>query len=741
MDKLSLVDAGWILEKFRDTALERLLQYIDHHRLQNLISDYDVRFKHQLESAAHEEELDFGGLQLYIEKELKRTIIPAIQTPNAEDRARKKVRIVQEACQAAAANNDSKISRVTKYMDVLFDFVAEIAQNRVDANTKTFVNTAIDVLDEKHSKNQKALRREIRRLRRLPQKKPFADMVDRIGEKRTSENEFHYLNNSIGFWGRDEEIKALNNFLKDDRKILFMSIVGPGASGKSKLVYEFYKQHRHDPNWAVKYIDKPEIERLLTFDDYSYPKNLVLIVDYAGLYARHLGSWLKYLRSLTDQAFSKKIRLILLERSGMIRTELFTMPPRWHQDLLHSGEQSADLKDIWYHAACFGPIGELKPLPGDALRQIMAKYATDHGASVSDEGLELLMTCLGKIDAPHGYASRPLFALLLAEAYVDHHDIRKWDSVAIVEHCIARNQKQWRYLCGDNEELYNVVQTAVLHATATEGLDADRLPNPIRQLDDDAFLRLISGINQESQFHGVLYPMEPDIVGEYFLIHALMKAACRKDRLQQQAADYWVDTQNFFSVLARCIHDYCHNAVFAKFLREHADLLLPPDRNDLEIEAHSRLLHMMLVKFKGKTNQDIFAGKIKALYEKYPQHTIVIGDYAASLMLEFRNHIQAPWEQEVNVETIRRLHVADPENSYLYMIYGKSIFNQISGYCQHLLVHNSEPMRAHFCPIIAQHYQRLKNLASAHPDFEQLQKSLEQADFLIKTYWGITKRK
>lgn len=222
------------------------------------------------------------------------------------------------------------------------------------------------------------------------------------------------------------------------------------------------------------------------------------------------------------------------------------------------------------------------------------------------------------------------------------------------------------------------------------------------------------------------------------MLQSFIKSSCRKKRLREKTSGYWLKTENFFNVFARCIYDYSNNPNIKSFIRDNVDLLLPLDRNELEIEAHSRLLHLMLIRFKGKKNQDVFSLKIKELYEKYPKNKVVIDDYAASLMLEYQNHIQAIWGQEENVEKIKGLLQNDPECYYVLAMYGKSIFNQISGYCQYLLRENitgREQIKAR----IIQHYKELCELAVSHPEHDLLKQSKEMTDAAINSYYIVTR--
>ena len=729
---------GWAYGKLADKSCDVVLKRLEKKELNEIIKEHDERMHIMLEQTDINEQIDFSGLQAYVELELEKAILDSILDKNMHSRQEKRNRVHEAAYSSCGADSSTKKQYVSRYLDAIYAFLGTVIEKDVTKLTKVYVNSSIDKLKEEQDTKIKELENKVDSLQ--PQESPFVQMINSIGDKTESSNQFHYLNNQIEFYGREEEMKAMNDFLQDKRKILFMTIVAPGASGKSKLVYEFVKQHSKDEWWDIKYISGYHIDKLSSFTDYNHCKNIVFIVDYAGLYAGKLGEWMNYLLSMNSNAFSQKIRLIMLERNQAIKIESTIIEPEWKKSFLHSGERKSSLKRIWYHASCFGPNGEIAPLNIEAMRHIMKQYALKLGTELQEKELDNLLEYLQKVDNADKGNPRPLFALFIVDAYIHNHDVHNWDSNAMIEHCIERTEQKWMTLCDSDSELFNHMREMILYATATEGMLLNNIPEALKKaedclnkLDDEAYLKLICGINQENQYRDILCPMEPDIVGEYYLFRSFIKATGRKERLKQRTALYWEKTEHFFNVIARTIQDHGAKSEIKRFLQENLDLILPPDRNELEIEAHSRLLHFMLIKFKGARNQAIFAGKIKALYEKYPDHKVVINDYAATLMLEGLNHIGREWEQEENVEKIRRLWENDLKNDYLLTMYGKGIANLISGYIQGLFHVNKEQARFSHGQI-NYYYDQLCKLEIKYPKNSYLKKARKDMERAIVLY-------
>lgn len=565
----------------------------------------------------------------------------------------------------------------------------------------------------------------------------FAYMIDHIKPKEHSENAFHYLNPAIGFWGRDKEIQALEDFLNDDREIAFLGIMAPGGCGKSKLAYEFAQRHCDDPIWKIEYLEYGQIQRLFEFPNYCYPKNLLFIVDYAGLHAKSLGKWICHLTSLSSECRPDKIRLLLLERDQIIHSDIMDIPAGWLYEFHGNGNQRKTITQLRYVTKTFPNGGTLLPLCDDALLQLIKQYAINHSCPLTDDIAQELLKYLKKKETERTTSARPLIALFITDAYIHGHPVSSWNTDEIIEHFITRTKGHWDRLSTDNNELRTSIENCVTFASLAGPLQLDNAPaflaediRYINRLNDEQNISIICGINQCANFNNTILPMEPDIVGEYYLFQRMQLMALRKTRLQNMMADAWLNTENCFSVLARSIHDYGHQHNFVSFYVDNLDVLMPPDRNDSEIEAHSRLLHLLQRRLVKTKHIISLAAKARSFYEKHSHHPVVKEDYAASLMLKFRIHTWKWWRQEENVKELYNLHIQNPDSEYICTMYGKSLFNQISS-CIHALAAAKTPTDRSMCINWINHYHDiLYDLCASNPSNKRLFESLEKAEFL-----------
>ena len=177
----------------------------------------------------------------------------------------------------------------------------------------------------------------------------FAEFIDNVTPKSSQHIKFHYLNPSIGFFGRNKELTQLDSFLQDQDSIRYCVITGVGGAGKSKLVFEFVKEHEYDTKWKFVYITPERFEKIITFTKWDYDQNLVLVFDYAGNISTRIGKWLRTISETSNAARPRKIRLLLIERQGIKRDAneriLF---PYWYQKLVLTGEQKIELNNLLY---------------------------------------------------------------------------------------------------------------------------------------------------------------------------------------------------------------------------------------------------------------------------------------------------------------------------------------------------------------------------------------------------------
>jgi uncharacterized protein YihD (DUF1040 family) len=440
----------------------------------------------------------------------------------------------------------------------------------------------------------------------------FAQMVDYLEPKESNRVKFHYLNPAIGFYGREQEIEQLDAFLDDERKLGFGAIVGSGGAGKSKFVYS-YVNARIDPSWKAVYLSRATIERMLNYPHWKYPQNLLFIIDYAGETAEKTGELLCEMRSRMANGLQEKVRFLLIERQGMAR-DMFGMniEPNWFDHLLKSGERRNNLRKLLYHFGLEEPFLKLPPLGENELWEMAEDYAHSQNVHINDDDWQALYAFAQQLERSSDSeycAVRPLIVLFITDALIHEprseqkthkEPFRNWDFDQVMEHVIKRYEKNWREsLCEGDKELYESLCYLLLYATVIGGLSLDDksarpdiLESHLDRLfhgDEKKWQSLICGLNNADNYRGVLEALEPDLIGEYFVL-ARLKDLYRTKKGKELIAALWEQPETLF-FFDRCRLDFVgKGTAFEALFENGARALIPPEAQ----QRHSLLIAMFL---------------------------------------------------------------------------------------------------------------------------------------------------
>lgn len=723
---------SFLYSLFLNSPYKKLLQVRDKKEVENIIAEYNLRFEKQLEMVSSDEELDLEGLKEYTEKELFEGYMDALLLREYNIREEKKRSIFDAAYIAAHATKVAQKKKVREYVESVFRFIDTFTNKKLSVEQMIQMNLLEDSLIERMNRIEEEWKKKYAG---IMDKHSFSNMIDQIQPKETNNNVFHYLNEDIGFWGRDEEMKVLEEFLEDERPILYTAIIAAGGCGKSKLVYEFVKQNRYNTEWEMRYLDGVQIDRLLDFSDYCYPRNLVLIVDYAGMYAETLGKWLAHLCKIKKEARPQKLRLIMLERESKVIVEHMVFPPTWKKSLESTGEQKQLLEKIYYTKTPFSDIGELRALDDISIKQMMKQHGERQGRSLTEQEIEALFTHLKGMGNQGIAQAKPLIALFMTQAYIKGQNVITWNTQDMMQYFLERFDKQCEYLCENDEKIVSAVENLLFYATVMGSVNLDTYDSLwlkhdmelLEELPEEAYMSLLCGINQNSRYQNVIMPMEPDILGEYFALQKLRLMSSRQRKLKDTMLEFWKQPERCFPFFARCIRDYGNHRDWRDFFIKEIDVLLPEANSKAKVEAKSILLHLMLITIQGKSPQAAAAERLKELYEANPKYQRVAEDYAASLMLEFKNHFDDFPEQDKNVEKINQLRKKFPASTYLDMIYGKGLYNQVVSYTE-IYRNQNIPGRIRACEHkITENMDKLYQLCRDKPENKQIQRSYQMA--------------
>ncbi|MBQ2619028.1 MAG: SIR2 family protein [Oscillospiraceae bacterium] len=358
------------------------------------------------------------------------------------------------------------------------------------------------------------------------------------------ENVFHYKSRMSAFSGRETELQALLDFVTTDPGLPFRwwALTGPGGSGKSRLALELRDRVAERGGWDCHVLTQTDYADLPGALRQRFGKTL-LIADYVQAHARELG---RAMQGLLDQPRSAPLRLLLVERSGKA-PDADATGFDWVAQLYEDVHDKSKLKRRCYRDSFL----ELDPLDDAPLKAVMRSFAEkqrEQGKAHALPGEADCRMLLDKLDRIDPGLRRPLYALFLTDAWMDGQDVTHWNRERAMDEILVREARlldeRIRQVTGSsarNTALWNAcldlqrLATARL-GTVKPGALAALCPGQYRRvaqaaeqagLEDPAeFLQSVGLADAER-----LHPLEPDLLGEYFVLRWLLKEPGEDKRL------------------------------------------------------------------------------------------------------------------------------------------------------------------------------------------------------------------
>jgi hypothetical protein len=309
-------------------------------------------------------------------------------------------------------------------------------------------------------------------------------------------NRFFFGTQKIPLVGRDADLAALDEFLGGPAPFAWWLVAGPGGLGKSRLALELCL--RHGMVWRAGFL--PSDYTAYDFRTWKPSQPTLIVVDYVMSRAKAIGELIRTLYLRRNELLFP-VRVLLLERD----TE-----GDW-LDRLH-GRRGRDRAALL--TARHAEPHVLKPLSSEDLWKTIAFMLDDVGQPHPDKAAT--MSLLRSID-PEG---RPLFAALLADALAAGVRPPHWNRQVLVEQVLEREEANWWEPAGVSDQDKNLLALATLSGGLNRG---DRHPPAIAErLASFSPQRYRTMIGEDAAER--LAPLQPDIVGELFVLERLSPA-------------------------------------------------------------------------------------------------------------------------------------------------------------------------------------------------------------------------
>jgi hypothetical protein len=339
-------------------------------------------------------------------------------------------------------------------------------------------------------------------------------------------------------YGRDKEITLLHQFAGDlslcGRLFNFrwMLLTGDGGTGKTRLAYDFTRKHLNQHIWDAGRLSIDDLPGFNDLEKWRPRQPTFIVIDYVRSHPEKTG---KLLRILARKAahYDFPVRVLLLERKA---------DQSWLGKMLpENGDKPMVMDHVFGHEDENGLI--IPPVDATAIKKMMKERFAKAGQTPPDG--DLLLAAAQRVDTRPNDANlpRPLFALATAEAMMAEAEKEPEAQPDFAKIAALLNQEdvltgmlrreehtRWQPAApNDGGGTLTRYKLALALATLKQGLDLNDLDTkqedygPLaRHLPDpppDHHQGLISAFGGHGTF---LPPLEPDIMGEFFLAETLL---------------------------------------------------------------------------------------------------------------------------------------------------------------------------------------------------------------------------
>lgn len=577
MEKLSEKATNFVCDKFKEILTNKELK----DKFKEASQKY---FDEIFENCDLSGEFDFKEVESYLIDNFDNKIIAIFhEVKNIGSKGRDSIR--ENILSGAVKRGNGNEEAIRKYCNAIIDFVGACLYSKTSDSDKQLASEITAVTNEyyKHLVNEMGDLRdiELKILNEIRYFGSFAEQIDNIGlPKLITKNKFSFANPSIGFYGRYDEQKEIDKFMSDNRPLLFWFITGRGGVGKSKFALYLCQKYER-ANWKAVWLNKDKIENInRTSRNDGYNKPLLFICDYASEYIESIKTFLLNISSRTQN----KIRILLLERSVCNQTsnsDYFTYSDVWYDRLL-SGHDSDEVKEMEYRTDSLNLDNYV--LSDDAMFSILDDFSEKKLSMKSKKDIvDFVKNMLNSVIDKNNYShsqERCLFLLFTADAFLNEKDYSDWDTKALIDQYIKRFRRTLEAQYDKNICEIAYIILAIATAIGTINLEivdydyafayyVDLIKEKLNyNIDINNIKMFLNMLCEKTTPDLNVYPMFPDIVGEFFFINIFYNMSTEYKRKFYKIFCSEKYKKYFCSFFKRCLTDWYSLKIFQNIIKE-----------------------------------------------------------------------------------------------------------------------------------------------------------------------------
>lgn len=271
-------------------------------------------------------------------------------------------------------------------------------------------------------------------------------------------NLFDVSPDSFPYCGRELELQNFLEMCKEGRNaeplVKCIVVTGESGIGKSRFVYEISKKlpgEQWDSVWLPVSFFMGENETWRRINDWSYPKNILFVIDNISLVAESASRWLQYL--IRDKTATRKMVVVLIGCGGskqQTESKFISMlvgEPEWMQ-VMRRNDFDAVFDSIGLSRES-RTIYLDKPDRSD-LADICLEYAKCHLCQISQLEISEILEKLEYLDQ----YMRPLFLFFLLDAWQEKEDWYRWNLENLLQYIKNSENRKLRVRFADRLDLY-----------------------------------------------------------------------------------------------------------------------------------------------------------------------------------------------------------------------------------------------------------------------------------------------
>lgn len=341
-------------------------------------------------------------------------------------------------------------------------------------------------------------------------------------------------------------MQLLEDFIESPGKLLFWAILGPGGIGKSKLAYSFLQKHKNNYEWKMAFLSSRKLKEVINLVEWEYPRNLLLVIDYAGAVAEELGEWIQ--KMITGVEYrTKKIRLLFLERQDFRKIEDVYVDeeeyisPDWYKRLCCPCSEGVftdreSIQEYQYLFSKYPCMLSLRSLDLQAHINIMDNYARAIGKETLCERnkIEIFEFVEKSLLVVKGYCLEvtPLYILFVTDAALNGKAFRNWNIKRLMQYVYERDYLIWKKRIREENLLFALMEILIYTTIVKEWEigkplfgqleESVKIVNEYRrrEISDPAYewIHILTGRISDKKCVPVMSALEPDLVGEYYVL-------------------------------------------------------------------------------------------------------------------------------------------------------------------------------------------------------------------------------